>query len=78
MQSRAESLLEQVCNVGSGFLLSLLIQQFIITPVFDTGTSPTQNLGITVVFTIASLLRGYGWRRAFNWRAARKRRAPAP
>lgn len=78
MQSRAESLLEQVCNVGSGFLLSLLIQQFIITPVFDTGTSPTQNLGITVVFTIASLLRGYGWRRAFNWWAARKRRAPAP
>jgi len=66
MQTRTGSLTEQLLNVGSGFVISSLLQQFVITPLFDLDTSIAQNLGITVIFTIVSVARGYFWRRCFN------------
>lgn len=66
MQTKRHSLLEQVLNVGSGFVLSSLVWQFVIIRWWDIHTSFGENLQITSVFTIVSIARGYVWRRLFN------------
>jgi hypothetical protein len=67
MQRKAISLLEQVCNVGSGFFTALLVWIYIVKPLFHIEVSMTQNLEITTIFTVVSIIRGYIWRRIFNW-----------
>jgi hypothetical protein len=73
MQSKQQSIVEQVCNVGSGFILAFFLWRFLITPqlhYFATmGYSYENilvNLAITTQFTVVSLIRGYVWRRYFN------------
>lgn len=66
-QSKKSSLLEQVLNVGSGFLISYFVLMLIITPIFELDTNSTDNFFITVIFTVISVIRGYLWRRAFNY-----------
>lgn len=66
MQSKAMSAIEQVCNVASGFIVSLLLWEFVICPYFDIVRTETQGIKITAIFTVASLIRGYLWRRVFN------------
>lgn len=68
MQSKVQSLIEQVLNVFSGYIISLLLWVFVITPVFEIGTSLTENLAINGAFTVVSIIRGYFWRRLFNKR----------
>lgn len=68
MQTRLNSLVEQLLNVGSGFVLAMFIQQLVITPLWGLQTSIADNLAITTVFTVVSVARGYGWRRFFNHR----------
>lgn len=67
MQSHWESLIEQTFNVGSGFFVALLAWEYIVGPLYDNGTIGT--VGITFIFTIISVARGYLWRRYFNFRA---------
>ena len=71
-QSKLESALEQALNVGSGFILSYIIWITVITPVYDIQLSTSDNLTVTLIFTVASLLRGYIWRRVFNRRLLHK------
>lgn len=66
MQSRVGSLMEQILNIGSGFFLSLLLWSFVIVPVWELDVSMGDNLTITGVFTVVSVVRGYLWRRLFN------------
>lgn len=66
MQSRTQSLIEQLLNVSSGFILSLIVWVYVISPVWDIELSGQDNLLITCVFTVMSILRGYIWRRLFN------------
>ena len=65
-QRPATSLLEVCLNVGSGYLLSMLIWQFVVAPVWGLDVRIRDNACITGVFTLVSILRGYVWRRAFN------------
>ena len=65
-QSKRHSFIEQVFNVGSGWLLSLLVWTFLIAPLYDVNTTLEENMGITIIFTIISIIRGYIWRRIFN------------
>ena len=65
MQKRKHSLIEAVTNTATGFLVSLCIQ-LVIYPAMDIPVRIEQNLIITSVFTIASILRGYLIRRFFN------------
>ena len=74
MQSRLGSLLEQCLNIASGFLLSLLIWQ-LLGPALGYHVSMHDNLLITSIFTVVSIVRGYLWRRFFN---ARLKKAFAP
>lgn len=64
-QSRRMSLVEQLFNVGSGIVLALLIGQ-VVYPLFGYAVSVLDNLGLTVIFTLVSIVRGYIWRRVFN------------
>jgi len=65
-QSRIESIVEQVLNVGSGWILALFIWSFIIAPRWGFAVHFGDNLGITSIFTVVSVVRGYAWRRFFN------------
>lgn len=65
-QSRKMSAIEQICNVGSGWFLSFLLWSFVVAPIWGMKVTTTDNLGITAIFTIVSVIRGYIWRRAFN------------
>lgn len=66
MQSRLSSFIEQLLNVGTGFIVSLLFWTFVVVPVWDLNVNHTENLQITFCFTILSVVRGYVWRRLFN------------
>lgn len=72
MQSKRGSLIEQVCNVGSGFFVAFLVWQCIAAPLYGIDLSLRNNLGITLIFTVVSILRGYVWRRVFNYFIVRK------
>lgn len=66
MQSRLHSLVEQLLNIGSGFVISLVVWELLVKPIWGIKTSFAENLQITVLFTVVSLARSYAWRRAFN------------
>lgn len=65
MQSRKHSLLEALLNTASGFLTSLLTQ-WLVFPWFNLHPSLQENLTLTAIFTIVSIVRSYAWRRVFN------------
>lgn len=65
-QSKLSSLTESLLNVGSGFVVSLLLWSFVIVPLYKIEVTMTQNLEITCLFTVISVIRGYVWRRVFN------------
>lgn len=68
-QSRLESAVEQATNIGSGFILAMIVFQFIILPIWGNlqDISVADNFWITCIFTVTSFARGYLWRRFFNW-----------
>ena len=65
MQSKNKSIVESLTNTVTGLLTSFLIQ-IIIYPLLDIPVTISQNVLITLVFFIASFLRGYLIRRFFN------------
>lgn len=66
MQTRRQSLIETVAGVAIGFLLSIAAS-FVVYPLFGHSFTLSQNIGITIIFTMLSIARGYGVRRFFNW-----------
>ena len=70
-QTRSMSLVESIANTGAGFALSLLIQISLFS-LMSIETTTTQNLLMSGVFTLASLVRGYLMRRLFlRWEEVR-------
>lgn len=65
MQSKRHSLVESVINTFIGFFVSLLIQ-VVLYPIMDIPVTFGQNILITMVFTVVSIIRGYVIRRWFN------------
>jgi len=72
MQTRLGSLTESILNVASGFILAFVIWQFIAAPLFGYEVTLLDNLGLTSIFTVASVARSYVWRRFFNWSHVRR------
>ena len=68
MQTKVGSLIESCLNVGSGFILALLLWKLVIVPWWEFDVSMNDNIAITGIFTVVSVLRGYVWRRVFNGR----------
>ena len=65
MQRKKISLVEAITNTLAGLLVSFTIQ-LIIYPVMGIPVKLHQNVIITLVFTAASIARGYFIRRIFN------------
>jgi len=65
MQTKKQSFIESASNTAVGFLVSYA-STFLIFPVMGFNSSGTQNLIITIYFTLVSILRGYVIRRYFN------------
>ena len=65
MQSRKHSFLEAFLNTASGFVTSLLTQ-WLVFPWFNLHPSLQENISLTAIFTIVSIVRSYAWRRVFN------------
>ncbi len=66
MQSRQNSLLESACNVGSGFVVSLALWEWVVCPLWGIERSSGTGVQITLLFTAVSIIRGYCWRRWFD------------
>ena len=66
MQSKWQSFVETLINVGTGLVISLVIQTLIMKYYLKIEVSHADNLIITIIFTVASVIRGYVIRRIFN------------
>ena len=64
-QTRRQSLIEAWTNIVVGFLLNTLLN-FTLFPLFGWRMTIGQNFSLVFIYTIASLIRSYGLRRAFN------------
>lgn len=69
-QTRLSSLVESVINVAIGFVVSLVLTA-VVLPAYGHAVTFSQNLQITAIFTVASILRSYALRRWFNARIHR-------
>lgn len=68
MQNRLTSFIEANVNTFVGFIGSILVWEFVVKPLYGFQTSFIENFGITCIFTVWSIVRGYYVRRYFNWR----------
>ena len=59
------SLIESLIDVGSGFILAVLIQ-LLIFPLFDLHPSILDSMGIALIFTVVSITRSWIWRLVFT------------
>jgi membrane protein implicated in regulation of membrane protease activity len=64
-QSRMSSLAETCLSIAIGFLVSLILTAAVL-PAYGHAVTLGQNLQITGIFTVASIIRSYLVRRAFN------------
>jgi len=65
MQNKKHSLIETITSTAVGFIVSLLLVN-IVLPFYGFDVKLDQSVAITVIFTVASILRGYWVRRFFN------------
>ena len=66
-EKKMSDVFESVIDVGSGFILAILIQMFIF-PLFDLHPSIFDSMGIALIFTVVSMTRSALWRRYFRKR----------
>ena len=64
-QSRLSSLTETVVSIAIGFFVSVVITA-VVMPAYGHNVTLGENLQITAIFTVASIVRGYYVRRLFN------------
>ena len=54
-------ILESIMDVGSGFILAILIQ-LLIFPLFGLHPTILDSIGIALIFTVVSMIRSAIWR----------------
>jgi hypothetical protein len=59
------SFIESFIDVGSGFVLAILIQLYIF-PFFELHPTIMDSIGIALIFTVVSITRSWLWRMAFK------------
>ena len=65
--SMTSDIIESIIDVGSGFLLAIVIQ-LLIFPLFDLYPSILDSMGIALIFTVVSMTISALWRRYFRKR----------
>ena len=58
-------LIESLIDVGSGFVLAIIIQ-LTIFPLFDLRPSILDSVWIALIFTVVSITRSWIWRLVFT------------
>lgn len=71
MQTRRMSLVEAILSTAIGFAVSYDLGA-VVYPLMGWNVTPGQNAMVVAIFTVASILRGYGVRRLFNWIGLRR------
>ena len=66
MQTRLQSLIEVAASTFIAFWLSVLVGYFTY-PIFGHKFSVLDNIALTSIFTVWSMIRSYWLRRFFNW-----------
>lgn len=66
MQTRWQSFIEAKANTFIGYWISIAVQM-IVFPLYGLDVSFFQNIQIGLIFLVVSLVRGYAFRRYFNW-----------
>jgi len=66
MQTKLMSAIETAASTTIGYVVATLTNFFVL-PWFGFSVSMQDSAAIAVIFTVVSLLRGYGVRRLFNW-----------
>lgn len=65
-QPARHSALETLLSTATGFYISILANYYLL-PIWGYSPSFITSLEIGVLFTIISILRGYAFRRLFNY-----------
>ena len=73
MQTKWESFIESCANVLIGIAFGLATQ-LIVFPWFDIKINIFDNLLISVIFTVTSLIRSFLVRRYYNWKHIKERK----
>ena len=60
-----KDIIESIIDVGSGFILAILIQLFIF-PLFGLHPTILDSMGIALIFTVVSMTRSAIWRWYFR------------
>tara|TARA_R100000789_G_scaffold8417_1_gene12537 strand:+ start:141 stop:335 length:195 start_codon:yes stop_codon:yes gene_type:complete len=59
------SFIESFIDVGSGYILAVLIQ-LLVFPLFGLFPTVFDSMGIALIFTVVSITRSWMWRMAFK------------
>lgn len=65
-QSRRHSFEEATVSTAVGLIISTFLNYAVVPLVLHTQVSAAQNVTLTAIFTVASILRGYFIRRHYN------------
>ena len=65
MQSKRESMIETLTSVFVGWLIGVILNMLVL-PLFDYDVNLTDGVLISIIFTVASIIRSYAVRRIFN------------
>lgn len=66
-QSRRASLVESITSTAVGLIVATLLQLVVFPHYGVTHLSLHQNAEIAVIFMVVGALRGFIWRRLFEW-----------
>lgn len=64
-QSKTRSAIEAATSTAIGYLVSLAITA-VVLPAYGHAVTFSENVQITLIFTLASVVRSYAVRRWFN------------
>ena len=67
MQTKLESFFEANTSTIIGFIVSYILS-YTVLPLYGVEQSHSVSLQITMIYTVASIIRGYMVRRYFNKR----------
>lgn len=66
-QNKTWSVIEIITGTGIKFIAAMFIWQFVVAPLYGYAVTLSQNVGMTLIFAVNSIIIGYLLRRLFNY-----------
>jgi hypothetical protein len=64
-QTKKQSIIEVIANTVVGFVISVMVS-VVLFPLMGIPVTFGENIGITTIFTVISIVRSFIMRRIFN------------